>query len=179
MSRVTKGRCCPQAGLQQRALSDSLRLPVIDICPCKPQGFSSLLEQDHVPGEACPAQSRWGKEVCPISQPPGEGWDRDEFSSGTCCVPGLERISLSQKHLVRVDISGWWSRGSTEMGGGGGSSRKGRNLQLGSPFVPPGAVWCRQQGGGGRHAGVLTRSRLELMSQPLLKCPQALGFASD
>lgn len=35
------------------------------------------------------------------------------------------------------------------MGGGGGSLRKGRNLQPGNPFVPPGTVWGKNGVGGG------------------------------
>lgn len=149
-SRVIKGRCFPQAGLWQKAPSDSLMLLVINICPCNPEGFSSSLEQDRVPGEACPAQNRWGKEVCPILQPQERDGAVMRFPLALALCRGWRGFQCHKSTSSGWTFQGWgwWSRGSTGMGGGGGSSRKGRNLQLGNPFVPPGAVPGRRWGRG-------------------------------
>lgn len=72
---------------------DSLILLAIKICPCSSQGFSSSSEQDHVPGEACPASEQMGQRDLPHLIVQGEGYD--VVSSSACSILGLEKISVS------------------------------------------------------------------------------------
>lgn len=88
---------------------------------------------------------------------------------------------MSQKHQVRVNISGL---GMVEQrqhrdGRRWGSLEEREKPPAWKPFCSCWHSLGQAVVRGGRCGGVLTQSRPELMSQPLLKCPGALGFASD
>lgn len=48
-------------------------------------------------GLSCSEQM--GKKSLPHLTTSGKGWDHNEVSSSSCSVLGLEKISVSQKHL--------------------------------------------------------------------------------
>lgn len=133
-----------------------------------------------IPNQACPAQSRWGKEVCPISQPQ----ERDRAAKRFPLA-----LALCQRRRGFQCHESTRSGGYFRAGSGGAEAAQGWE-EVGDPRGKGEApsletlLFLLAQ----LRAGNRVRRKADwgldtelpgAMSQPLLKCPRALGFASD